>query len=129
MFRKLYNQSQPLFKQLSFSGGPKSKDFWPTIKPFLLMNAIDGGYEVILSEQDKIVLDQPEVCEIFNNYFVSVAKDICNVHVNDKYKEDFSDHPSILNILENTTKGDSDIVSFRPVKENCVSIRLFLILM
>ena len=46
-----------------------------------------GGNEVILSEQDKVVSDQPEVCEIFNNYFVNVAKDIGGE--NDKYKEDF----------------------------------------
>ena len=40
--------------------------------------------------------------------------------INDKYKEDFSDHPSILKILENTTKSDSEMFSFEPVKENYV---------
>ena len=37
-----------------------------------------GGNEVILCENEKIVSDQTEVCNIFNKYFVNVAKDIGN---------------------------------------------------
>ena len=58
------------------AGGPKSKDFWPTIKPFLSKKGSGGGSEIILSENEKIISDQREVCDIFNNYFVNVAKDI-----------------------------------------------------
>ena len=63
------------------SGGPKSKDFWLTIKPFLSKKGSGGESEIILSENDKIISDQKEVCNIFNSYFVNVAKDIgkdCN---------------------------------------------------
>ena len=35
------------------AGGPKSKDFWPTIKPFLSKRGSGGGSEIILSENEK----------------------------------------------------------------------------
>ena len=77
-------------------GGPKSKEFWPTIKPFLSKKGSDGGNEVILCENEKIVSDQREVCNIFNNYFVNVAKDIGND--TSQYS-----HPSIEKILKKKT--------------------------
>ena len=61
--------------------------------------ALIGGNEVILCENEKIVSDQREVCNIFNNYFVNVAKDIGND--TSQYNQDFSSHPSIEKILEN----------------------------
>ena len=39
-------------------GGPKSKNIWPTIKPF--------------------INDQNKVAECFNDFFINVAKDIGN---------------------------------------------------
>ena len=69
-------------------GGPKSKDVWPTIKPFLFKKGQDGGTPVVLSEGGKVaVTDQTEVCAIFNNVFVNVAKDMgggggCSMIVN-----------------------------------------------
>ena len=50
----------------------------------------------------KNVSDQTKVCNIFNNYFVSVAKDIGNVATH--YDKDFSNHSSIEFVLENTPK-------------------------
>ena len=60
------------------AGGPKSKDFWPTIKSFLSKKGQGGGIPVVLSEGGKVVTDQPEVFTIFDNFFVNVAKDIGN---------------------------------------------------
>ncbi|MCG7879365.1 MAG: hypothetical protein N0C90_23980, partial [Candidatus Thiodiazotropha endolucinida] len=65
----------------------------PTIKPFLSKKCSDGNNEIILSENNKIVSDQKEVCNIFNQYFVNVAKDIGDTSL--QFKPDFSDHPSI----------------------------------
>lgn len=116
---KLKRHSMRLYFFERCSGGPKSKDFWPTIKPFLSKKAVGGGNEVILSEEDKIVSDQPEVCSIFNKYFVNVAKDIGKE--SDQYKDDFSDHPSIEKILENTYESTSEKnFSFKPVEEKYV---------
>ena len=46
------------------AGGPKSKDFWPTIKPFLSKKGSGGVLEIILSENEKNISDQREVCDI-----------------------------------------------------------------
>ena len=56
------------------AGGSKSKDFWPTIKPFLSKKGSGGNSEILLSENDKIISDQKEVYEIFNNFIVNVPK-------------------------------------------------------
>ena len=98
------------------SCGPKSKDFRPTIKPFLPKKGSGGGSEIILSENDKIISDQKEVCNVFNSYFVNVAKDIgkdCT-----QYDRDFSTHPSIQNILKNCHFCDKKKFSFRPISKN-----------
>ena len=96
---KIKKQSMRVYFYERCAGGPKSKDFWPTIKPFLSKKGSDWGNEVILCEDDKIVSDQGEVCNIFNNYFVNVAKDIGND--TSQYNQDFSNHPSIEKIMEN----------------------------
>ena len=89
------------------------------IKPFLSKKACGGGNEVILCKKDKIVSEQPEVCELFNDHFVNVAKDIGKS--SDHYKDDFSDHPSITKILENTPQCESDQkFTFKPVGEKYI---------
>lgn len=100
-------------KSKDCAGGPKSKDFWPTIKPFLSKKGTDGGNEIILCENENIVSDQIEVCEIFNEHFVNVAKDIGKDAPS--YKSDFSDHPSILKISENLNIPDCQTFHFAPV--------------
>ena len=113
---KLKKQSMRAYFFERCAGGPKSKDFWPTIKPFLSKKGSSGSNEIILSENDRIVSDQTEVCNIFNNYFVNVAKDIGNDSL--QFKDDFSDHPSIQKILENNpVKDPLDKFSFKPVEE------------
>ena len=72
---------------------------------------------MILSENEKNLSDQREVCDIFNNYFVNVAKDICKD--SKQYDSDFSTHPSIQNIHKNGNFGDK-IFDFRPVSKKKV---------
>ena len=71
---KLKKQSMRCYLYESCAGGPKSKDFWPTIEPFLSKKGQDGGTPVVLSEGDKVVTDQTEVCAIFNNWFCECGK-------------------------------------------------------
>ena len=54
------------------------------------------------------------MCDIFNNYFLNVAKDIGKD--SKQYGNDFSTHPSIQNILKNGNFGDKTF-DFRPVSE------------
>ena len=74
-------------------GGPKSKDFWPTIKPFLSKKGSKDDPTILLNENGKIISDQKEVCDVFNDFFVNVAKDIGS-----NCDNDFTEHPSILKI-------------------------------
>ena len=50
------------------SGGPKSKDFWPTIKPFLSSKTAKNSADFILMENTGLVSDQAEVCNILNDF-------------------------------------------------------------
>ena len=86
--------------------------FWPTIKPFLSEKGSDGGGgdKVILCENKKIVSGQTEVCNIFYNYLVNVAKDIGNDNCN--YNQDFSNHPSFEKILEKKPRRRNQKTSF-----------------
>jgi uncharacterized protein YmfQ (DUF2313 family) len=54
--------------------------------------------DTVLSENDVLITKQDEVCEMFNNFFVNVAKNIGNNQINvDR------DHPSILEINDKFT--------------------------
>ena len=79
------------------AGGPKSKDFWPTIKPFLSKNGSDGGSEVILCDDEGVISDQAEVFTIFYSFFADVATDIGK----DCHIDNMEEHPSILKIKQN----------------------------
>ena len=80
-------------------GGPNSKDFWPTIKPFLTDKGLHFNKDIILCEENKIINNQNEVAETFNNLFINVAKDIGSQDIIiDK------SHPSIKVIEENKTE-------------------------
>ena len=92
------------------AGGPKSKDFWPTIKPFLSKKGSDGGSEVILCEEDKVISDQAEVCTVFNSFFANAATDIGK----DCHIDNMEEHPSIQKIKQNLPTNAPKF-SFKPV--------------
>ena len=60
------------------AGGPKSKDFWPTVKPFLSNKGLLNDPVIILCENEKIVSEQAAVSGILNEFYVNVARDIGN---------------------------------------------------
>ncbi|XP_063436588.1 uncharacterized protein LOC134718019 [Mytilus trossulus] len=102
------------------TGGSKSKDFWPTVKPFLTNKGCTSQKETILQENNKIITNQQEISEIFNDFFVNVAKNIGdnNVQVNDK-------HPSIEAISNKYSNGStSNKLIFQPINEEFVSKRI-----
>ena len=105
LVNKLTKQSMRGYFFERCAGGPKSKDFWQTIKPFLSKKGLDGSSTIILSENDKIISDQTEFCNTFNNFFINVAKDIGNDCI--QYDSIFSNYPSIKTIsgIQNFTLG------------------------
>jgi len=51
-----------------------SKQFWNTVKPFFSDKGSGSG-DITLIEDDKIMSNVTDVCDIFNNYFVNIARD------------------------------------------------------
>ena len=81
-------------------GGPKNKNVWPTIKPFLTNKGAHFLKDIILCENDEIINNQTNLAETFNNFFINVAKDIVSKDVNID-----NDHPSIKTIINNKTEN------------------------
>ena len=88
----------------------KIKKFWKTIKPFLTSKQPSSN-NIILKEDDKIITDERDVCNIFNDFFSHVAMDI---GFKDDIPDDFqtadgfakiidkhANHPSVIKIREN----------------------------
>ena len=71
--------------------------------------------DAILSENRSLVCDQNEVCDIFNSFFVNVAKDIGDRNI----PVDFT-HPSIQAIGKATETVENPSLSFSFVDENTV---------
>ena len=96
------------------SGGPKSKDFWPTIKPFLSWKSTKSSTNINLSHENKIVTDPKQVSEIFNDYYIHVADDIGT-----NGSHDYEYHPSILEISNHL--GETKNFEFTKVNHEFVS--------
>jgi hypothetical protein len=97
-------------------GGPKNKDFWSTIKPFLTNKVCNFETDIILNEDDKLLNDQSEISNVFNNFFVNVAKDIGkdSTPINDC-------HPSICKIKDRCITNDCNSeLFFKPVSDEFV---------
>ena len=77
--------------------GRSLKIFLPTTKPVSPKKGVGGSSTIILSEDDKVISDQGEVCNLFNSFFVNVTKNIDEDCI--KYNNNFSAHPSIQNNL------------------------------
>ena len=110
---KLKKVSMRVYFYERCADGPKSKDFCPTIKPFLSKKGSDGDSEVILNENDQVISDQAEACTVFNTCFANVAKNIgkdCQI-------TNLKEHPSIQMISENL-HSNTEKFSFRPVSDS-----------
>ena len=97
MKTKIKRESISVYFLEQCGGGPKSKDFWPTIKPFLSQKStIKDDPNIILKEDEKLVSDQNIVSEKMNDFYVNIAQNIgiySTLKVNDE-------HPSIKKIKE-----------------------------
>ena len=71
----------------------------------------DGGSEVILCEEDRVILDQAEVCTIFNSFFANLATEIGK----DCHIDYLEEHPSIQKIKQNLPTNTSNF-SFQLVR-------------
>ena len=112
--RMLMNRKSCLIPLLLY--GTKSRDFWPTIRPFLTNKGSQNSDNIAISENGKIHNDTSEICEKFNSFFVNVAKNIGN----SASSLSLEDHPSIRAIRANAPSVESEF-EFQPVDEAQVS--------
>jgi len=105
---KIKRNSIDIYFMERCSGGPKSKDFWPTIKPFLSKHTQNkNANEIILKENDNLVSDQSQVSTILNDFYVNIAN---NIGINNNTPVN-KDHPSISKISLHHT--DNSIFDFK----------------
>ena len=109
---KLRKQSIHLYFFERCSGGPKSKDFWPTIKPFLSSKSSKNDCDIILLENDTLIADQKEVSGLLNDFHINIAKEIGI----DSQSQDMTNHPSIEAIKENTHEQGFSSFNFKNSK-------------
>ena len=118
-YRKLRNKcvkmrlsSQRKYFKQRCDGGPKSQNFWPTIKPFLSNKNRNMIYTcIMLCENDTIVNELVSVANIFNKYFTDITDKIgFNDPIPVDYRHDdvfwsmvskYDNHPSIIAIKGN----------------------------
>ena len=91
---KLKRQSVRSYFYERCAGGPKSKDFWPTVKPFLSNKGLLKDPVITLCVNGKIVSDQSAVSGIMDVFYANVAGDIGGVLA----PEDIETHPSVVSI-------------------------------
>jgi hypothetical protein len=116
---KIKNKSIKQYFESKCAAGSKNKDFYPTIKPFLSNKSNNNG-QILLAEDDHIVNDATEICQIFNNFFVSIADDIGPVSTPGNAR-DFSQHPSVHSI--ETNRPDKSFV-FKPVNIKTIEAQI-----
>ena len=102
------------------------ESFWSTVSPFMTDKRHRNGNTFMLQENDKIVVDDKLVANIFNDHFCNIASrigfddpittthDVINKH---------RDHPSVLKIRETYSK-EADSFSFSCVDANVVTSKL-----
>ena len=99
------------------SGGPKSTDFWPTIKPFLSSKAAKNSADIILMENDCLVSDQKEVFNILNDFYINIAQEI---GIHNQSSDPAGTHPSIQATKENSPNEGYENFYFKPISEGQV---------
>ena len=109
-----------------------SKDFWNAIKPFINdKRCRNESSTIILNENDKMICDVRNVCDIFNDFFADIAIDIgksriaidisCPKSV-DLAISTYDNHPSVLTIKQN--KKSSDIFYFHEITPEYLSRKI-----
>ena len=125
----MYKRSKLTYFRERCEGGPRNQSFWKTIRPFMANKSGPNRNKIILNEDNNIITDDKEICEIFNKYFISVADGIGfpdGLPANYNTKDGFQDiigthesHSSILEIKKNVLHTENDF-SFTHVNQSDV---------
>ena len=83
-FKKQRNRSVALrkkainnhFKRVTSNGLMSNKAFWDLVKPFRSNKGVLAGTYISQIKDDKIVTDDHDLCEIFNDYYINIVENI-----------------------------------------------------
>ncbi len=126
------------FKKVTSKGLMSNKAFWDLVKPFLSNKGGLTGNDISLVKDDRIVTDDHDLCEIFNDYYINIVENTSGKKpsniadtvstsddreivrlILDKYK----DHPSILAIVQDP-EHIFETFSFKEVSTRDVWLQL-----
>ena len=82
-----------------------SRDFWKTIQPFMSDKHENKGRHISILEDNRIISNDSEVCNVFNDFFVNMVSKLSEpCHIKDIPTEQlidyYDDHPSIRMIRQ-----------------------------
>ena len=103
-----------------------NKKFWNAIKPLMSSSNKNQNARICLFENNRIVNDDSETCDIFNAHFASVCNDVGgNDYIQidewiDVINNDFSSHSSIAKIKEHVITHGCPRFELSPVLTNDV---------
>ena len=125
---KLRRKSLNRYTKEKCTGQAGTKSFWKTVKPLISDKTISNDCDVILFENENVVNDAASVCNIFNQHFVTMTKDIGD---DDTVQSDdtvdsiiqmYSNHDSIKHI-KNTINA-VELFKFKHVSVECIQTKL-----
>ncbi len=126
---QLRKKSMRKYMQNKCSEAKNGGGFWEAVKPLISHKQIKKDDSIIISDNGNIINKTPDICKLFNEYFINVTS-----HIGSDDRLSFDDntqscitthreHPSIQRILNNHTINDNDF-HFEPV--NVSSIQTLL---
>ena len=110
----------------------RPKDFWNCIKPFLSQKT-SVHQNIILKEADTVVADKEEVCNIFNQFFSTIADtigtddsiNICNENFIEEVISRHCKHASVIEITKMMTEYQRrQEFNFEPVDSHVMKMYL-----
>ena len=126
------------FKKVTSDGLKSNKAFWDLVKPFLSNKGGMAGNEISLVNGDRIVTDDLELCEVFNDYYINIVENIsgkkpCKIDEANSIDDDreivrlildkYKNHPSIVAMVQSTERTFQTF-SFNEVSTKDVWVQL-----
>ena len=118
---KLRKRSINKYFEMNCNKSNSSGQFWKIIKPFMFKSGASQNGCFTLYDNDKIVNDDKEICDIFNDHFatcansIGISQPLADSDTLATVSESFKHHPSILAIKNNANSDHSKVFKFEKV--------------
>ena len=96
--------------------GPKSDNFYATIKPFI-SSKFKTCNNIMIEDDSNVITEPNKVAEKFNDFFANVAKNIGQ----DKNLPQSDAFPETKDFVEDSVRYHSNDISIQSIKNDCVN--------